>query len=111
MKIEKTFVAVNDLANNTSRIVIADTIEHEGKKWLVPEWLEAPSEGWKKPARIICIESLPYTRAPKNYPGDHLLTTPLSTDVLDGKSNTVEGVEIDVIEAPDITFPIPKGIH
>ncbi len=35
-------------------------IEHEGKKWLVPQWIDIPSEKVSTPERIICLEGLPY---------------------------------------------------
>jgi len=33
----------------------ADTIEYEGKLWIVPEWLAGPTKGTEMPARIICL--------------------------------------------------------
>lgn len=35
-----------------------DTIEYQGKLWLVPKWYESPTEGWRMPERIICLSNL-----------------------------------------------------
>jgi hypothetical protein len=35
-------------------LLVGDIIEHEGKLWLVPEWLQGPTENTRRPARIIC---------------------------------------------------------
>lgn len=103
MKILKTFVAVE----GSNEISIADTIEHEGKLWLVPEWLEATEEGWRTPARIILMEDLKQQPAPKGYPADFLLNEPIPKSVFDGQ--TTDGYT--VVDRPGMRYPIPPAVH
>jgi len=42
---------------------VLDTIEHEGRKWLVPFWLTDESSGLSKPERIICLDLLPHQKS------------------------------------------------
>lgn len=58
MKIFKTVVTLIDLDALGQRMVV-DTIEHEGKLWLVPEWSSTLDGKSTKPTRIICLEGLP----------------------------------------------------
>ena len=60
MKIYLTLVAIFEDPKTQGQIFLTDTIRHEGKLWLVPEWHEAPTEGWKTPARIIQMDKLPH---------------------------------------------------
>ncbi len=92
-------------------ILCIDTIEYDGKLWLVPHWIEAPTEGWKMPARIVLLDSLDYRTEPSDAPADYLLKTPMPRDVFEGRiPNGSEG-EFVVIERPDVKIPIPRGIH
>jgi len=77
-----------------------DTIEYDGGLWLVPQWLEVPSEGVTMPARIIPIDVLPHQKTEQG-PADYLLTGPLPKSVLDGKTTT----GYVVVERPDIKIP------
>ncbi len=92
-------------------IFLIDTIEYDGKMWLVPDWLEAPSEGWKTPARIILLDSLYHQPFPSGSRYDFLLKLPMPKDVFEGRiPKELEG-EFVVKERPDVKFPIPRGIH
>lgn len=91
-----------------------DTIEFEGKLWLVPEWIEKPLEGWKSPKRIILLDALPHQKVPPGspIPADFVLGYPRSTAFLkNGQTPTQPTTEAVVIKNPDIRIPIPKGIH
>ena len=89
----------------------ADTIEHEGKMWLVPQWLEAPSEGWKIPERIVLLDSLPHQKTLGSSFGDFVLNSPIPKAVFDGPIQQLQGSGFVVVERPDIRIPIPRGIH
>ena len=80
-RILKTVVALED---GDGTIFHMDTIEYQGRFWLVPAWLEAPSEGWKMPVRIICLDPLPHQKFPpgSGY-GDFVLSGPLPKAALD----------------------------
>jgi hypothetical protein len=54
MKILKTLIQRVD----DGELLAADTIEYEGKLWIVPEWLAGPTKGTEMPARIICLDNL-----------------------------------------------------
>ena len=43
----------------SSSIGRCDGIEHEGRDWLVPSWLDTPDGQWTTPERIIPLDHLP----------------------------------------------------
>src|SRR5258708_4575562 len=45
-----TILSFDEGGANLHRV---DTIEHQGKLWLVGQWLEVQAEGYRIPARII----------------------------------------------------------
>jgi hypothetical protein len=77
----------------------ADTIEYEGRLWIVPEWLAGPTKGTEMPARIICLDNLQTAKPGPRYWADLVLSIPLSKDFLEGRA-LIQGVA--VIEKPDI---------
>src|ERR1700730_6943792 len=95
MKILKTLVMRED----DGALIAADTIEYEGKLWIVTEWLEGPTKGTEWPARIICLDGLPLGRPGPQYQMDYALQTPLSKAVLEGRA-VAQGLV--VIDRPDI---------
>jgi hypothetical protein len=104
VKILKTLI----LMAEDGAILACDTIEHEGKLWLVPEWLEGPIAGTERPARIIGLHGLPLQKPSPNYQADYSLPIPLSRDTLAG--GTEQG--LDVIEAPEIVRTVgPSVLH
>jgi hypothetical protein len=95
-------------------VKLIDTIEHEGKFWLVPDWIEKPLEGWKSPERIILLDVLPHQKVPPGspIPADFVLGYPRPTaSFANGQTPIQSTAEPVVIESPDIRVPIPKGIH
>jgi hypothetical protein len=101
-RVFKTFIS------DGRSVFLMDTIEFQGKLWLVPVWLESPTEGWKTPERIICLENLP-VRDLRNTSqfADFAVQAPIVMDVFDGKSNPV----YIVLEHPPIRFHNPPTIH
>lgn len=83
-----------------------DTIEHEGKMWLVPCWLEASSEGWKTPERIICLDDLPHQKGSSDILADFILNDPLPIFVLSGQIPKDSNYSSIVIMRPGIRIPI-----
>lgn len=108
MKIFKTIVTLSGTGKGI--IYKADTIEYEGKMWLVPTWLETPSVGWKTPERIVCLDELPYQKASFGD-ADFILTNPIPKDVLFGQITDQSIFKSVVIIRPDIRIAIPKGVH
>ena len=107
MKIRQTLISFE----GENDIFQIDTIEYDGKWWLVPHWLEAPSEGWKTPARIILLDSLDHQAAPADFEADFVLKSPMPRDVFEGRIPKKSKGEFVVIERPDVKIPIPRGIH
>jgi hypothetical protein len=95
MKILKTLVKCAE----DGSLIIADTIEYEGRLWIVPAWLAGPTKGTEMPARIICVDDLPTTKPDPKYRVDLALKGPLTKDTLEGRS-VPQGLV--VIERPDI---------
>mgnify|MGYP001579347307 FL=1 len=85
-----------------------DTIEYQGKMWLVPEWLDNALEGWRKPARIICLDALPHQKS-SGGPADFVLNAGIPKSVCDGQIQTQPEDLYIVIERPDIKFPAIGG--
>jgi len=104
MKIFSTLLSLED--DMTGTIYLMDTIQHEGRFWLVPQWLEAPSQGWRKPARIICLDLLPH-QTMSSHKADFLLNQPLPRCAYDGTVPTQLEKQLVVIIAPEIQVPLP----
>jgi hypothetical protein len=86
-----------------SAVHLADTIEHEGKLWLVPHWLDTPDGKWTMPARIIRLDTL---RHAKFYgPADFVVHDPMPTELFDVRTpkQPIEGFEFH--ELPEIRIP------
>jgi hypothetical protein len=80
--------------------VVADVIEYRNGFWLVPYWIEEPSTGTWRPARIISLSGLKTENpAPQYKDVDWALTDPLHMDILDGRQPSQDPL---VIPQPDI---------
>jgi hypothetical protein len=81
--------------------LLRDVIEYEGKLWLVPEWSAGPTAATEMPARIICLDGMPLRKPSPQYQDrvDWVLSTPLSTDILEGRRASQNPL---VIERPRI---------
>lgn len=58
MSVLKCLVGLGD-----GMVVTCDGIAHEGKLWLVPRWLEHPTQPIAMPERIIRFDNLHYQKA------------------------------------------------
>ncbi len=58
MAVFKCLVGLSD-----GMVITCDGIAHAGKLWLVPRWLEHPTQPIAMPERIIRFDDRPYTRA------------------------------------------------
>ena len=99
VKIYKTLVQFLEGGGTTE----VDTIKYDGNLWLVPEWLDMPIERVTMPARIIQLDSLAY-QVVDSQDVDYVLNDPLSKDLLYGRTQTQEGLEVVVLDHPDISF-------
>lgn len=90
-----------------NRLLRCDVIEHEGKLWLVPEWLENPIEGWSIPARIIQLDTLNY--ATTSLKGaQYQLRDPIPTAILEGRDLPSPDSEYIVEERPQLRYPLRR---
>ena len=97
MKVLKTFVAVG---NEVHKV---DTIEWQGKFWLVPLWVEAKDLGLQRPVRIISLSDLAHQ---KGGPGaDFVLTDPLPKEFFDLAGPSAQEGRFVVVEKPELTMP------
>jgi len=102
MKILKAAVSIE----GENETCICDTIEHKGKLWLVPGWIEKPLEGYSRPARIICLSLLPHQKRGANFPVQYVLSKPIPKSVLDGQIPKKPKFFFQIVEAPDIFLDI-----
>jgi hypothetical protein len=102
MKIMKVGVG-----SDGGNIFKCDAIEHEGKLWLVPEWLDVPARGVTKPRRIVRMDSLPH-QPMKNpaYGMDYILTWYMPKAVLDGTAPPEQASQYEIVELPEIEIPM-----
>lgn len=80
---------------------VLDTIEHEGRKWLVPFWLTDESSGLSKPERIICLDLLPHQKSGAIH-YDYILTQPMPRAALDGHVPPPSKGIFLIVESPTI---------
>jgi hypothetical protein len=85
---------------------LCDAIEHEGKLWLVPKWLEKRSEGWRSPARIIRFDNLEHTASVGSPGRDYLVHDQLPSTLLVFDGRPAIAPSIEVVEAPLIRFAL-----
>jgi len=88
-----------------------DVIESGDEFWLVPKWLENPSQGYKIPERAIRLAALKHQVTPSDPDHDFWVSRPIPKLYLE----TTTPISIDakpvVLLQPDIQVLIPKGIH
>lgn len=80
--------------------IICPTIEHEGELWLVPKWLELPTEESPKPERLIRVRGVPFRPAAGNV--DYVLDCAIPTSVLFAHEPPPPGSDIILLFRPSI---------
>ena len=87
-----------------------DVIEHADGFWLVPEWLDNPSTGETRPARIICLDLLRHDRQPGVDP-EFVVNEPIPISVLDGRAPAGSMLGFLVVDLPEITLKGGVGLN
>lgn len=90
-------------------LLSCDTIKWQGKFWLVPSWLENLSTGRMRPLRIIALDSFGYRILPQGSPEAFAIDTQVPKCVFDGQSPP--GTTFEIVESPEVEFPIPELLH
>ena len=92
-----------------------DTIEHEGKMWLVSKWLVALDGTHQVPERIICLDPLPHRNVgldEQTKSGVRFcLLDPIPRAVLDGVVPPGEETLYVVVHRPNIQAPRGSRPH
>jgi hypothetical protein len=104
MKIFQT-VAMNP---ETGALEKCDSVEFEGKLWLIANWYDIPARGVRQPARLIRFDTLPHqTMTNPAYGADYVLNYPIPKELFafETPKQAVPGFEY--VEMPEITFPLP----
>lgn len=98
MKILKTLVSIEGEGN----LYTCDTIQYEGKMWLVPQWIDTLGTGKSMPVRIIQLDVLPHQKS--SFAGhDFVLTYPIPKAVFsEGRIPSGSKDKYIVIEKPHI---------
>ena len=109
-KIFQTAVIISGDPDSKGRPFRMDTIEHEGKMWLVPAWIDLRTEGYSMPVRIVCLDTLGY-RPSRMKSLDFLLNDPISKAVLDGQIPPQAEADYLVVERPDIKVRDRRAFH
>jgi hypothetical protein len=81
-----------------------DVIEHQGRHWIVPAWLDQLGKGASKPARIIPLDLLGAT-ATKGNDFQFVLSSPLPKALLDPEVPSELARRYGVVDLPDILVP------
>ena len=96
-------------------IFAADVIRYKGKRWIVPQWLENPSEGWKTPERIVCLDNLQHQKLPRgDARGDFAVNVPIPRSVLFGPDLPAANSGYVVVRRPKVSpdttrYSLSKG--
>lgn len=81
-------------------------IRHEGRLWLVPEWIDDPDAPLMRPERIVCIDGLPLkpggTLGSRKF--DWILRPEIPKALLTGPVAEAPGPLV-TIARPDLPFP------
>jgi hypothetical protein len=98
-EVMRTYVTCDD-----GKMLLIDTIEHEGDLWLVPEWLATTFPKMHKPARIIRLPKEGLQDLGHDFLGSGIharkLDGPIPKAVVDGTSQS--GWPPGVQEAPEL---------
>jgi hypothetical protein len=86
-----------------------DGLEHEGKLWLVPQWLDVPALGVTKPARLIRFDSLAHQHTPDlKYGVEYVVNYPIPKELFDVRTPLKPIAGFECVELPAIAFPLPN---
>jgi hypothetical protein len=107
-KIYKVLVMTEDPA----RLSSCAAVEHNGKLWLVPQWLDNPTAQTTKPERIICVDGM-YQPGGKvgQQSFDFVLNVAVPKAALEGPIQSQIIGSFVVIGLPNIEFPMRARIH
>jgi hypothetical protein len=84
-----------------------DGIEHEGKLWLVPHWLDTAAEGVTRPARLVRFDMLPHQHTPNSaYQADYVINYLIPKELFEIQTPRQAIPGFEFVEMPEIAFPL-----
>lgn len=99
----------------TSEIHVVDAITYEGGLWLVPVWIEQPTERLMKPARIIRVDHMESIPAPPDSGAAMALKKPVPITLFDCSMPPAADSGFEVQDLPPILLnddgtPSDRGV-
>jgi hypothetical protein len=93
-------------------IYTIDSIEHQGRLWLVGGWLEDRAAGFRIPQRLVCPLKMGFQPNPQPGPGrvDYSISAPVSKAAYEGRVPPELAADYVVLEQPDVRFPLPPTL-
>jgi hypothetical protein len=85
-----------------------DTIEHEGEKWLVPEWRHSKTEEWSMPARVVRLSAFRHQWHPGSKMGDGTVNDPIPKHLMEMQSPLTAADASVATDEPDIKRIVPR---
>lgn len=85
---------------------LCDGLEHEGKLWLVPQWLDVPGQGLTKPVRLIRFDQLEHTHSPGAKDGiEYVVNVPIPKTLFDIRTPKITEPGFEVVDLPELALP------
>lgn len=97
MRVMKTAIPRGDGSQ-----LVCDTIQHEGKLWLAPAWLEEAAKPYSRPARLIGMSGLKYRSMPMRSEVDFVMEHSVPEAVLEGRVQGAQTAPFIILERPDV---------
>lgn len=97
------FVSV---VGSTDGMLEIDTIRHDGRVWLDPNWLDHGDEGCMTPERIVGLNSIRHREieARNDYGADLLINEAVPEATLSGEPSHEQVEQYEIQIRPDIRF-------
>jgi hypothetical protein len=98
----RIFVSVVWCGNGVLEV---DAIKHDGRVWLVPNWLDHVDEGYMTPERIVGLHAIRHRQLEpplKDYEVDYLVNETVPEAVLSGEPSNEQVKKYDIQMRPDI---------
>ena len=97
MRVMKTTIQCEDGSQR-----VCDTIQHDGKLWLVPAWVDDASQPYSRPVRLIGMSGLKYWSMPMHSAVDFVVEDRVPEAILQGTALTEPEVPYVILERPDV---------
>ena len=106
MKIYKTFLVIG----GEGAVVKMDTIENEGRYWLVPTWIDAKGGTVSTPERVIPLDQFEHQTSGGDI-ADFVVNSPIPKKVFHCVDPATEAPEYEIYLSPGLQSPDDKPSH